>query len=126
MFKKILSLCLAVLMAAACLGMVACTDMNSGEAKMTDSPLPEVELTKDFDVPADFKIGFILLHDEASTYDLNFINAVKKVQAALGLTDEQINRYSKEFWDIQHFIPTPDGLMPIIIKGLKILNSLKK
>ncbi len=90
MFKKILSLCLAVLMAAACLGMVACTDMNSGEAKMTDSPLPEVELTKDFDVPADFKIGFILLHDEASTYDLNFINAVKKVQAALGLTDEQI------------------------------------
>ncbi len=91
MFKKILSLCLAVLMAAAvCVSMSACTDMNSGEAKMTDSPLPEVELTKDFEVPADFKIGFILLHDEASTYDLNFINAVKKVQAALGLTDDQI------------------------------------
>ena len=87
MFKKLLSLCLAVLMVAC---MVACTDMNSKEAKMTDSPLPEVELTKDFDVPADFKIGFILLHDEASTYDLNFINAVKKVQATLGLTDDQI------------------------------------
>ena len=91
MFKKILSLCLAVLMAAAvCVSMAACTDMNSGEAKMSESPLPEVELTKDFDVPADFKIGFILLHDEASTYDLNFINAVKKVQEALGLSDEQI------------------------------------
>ena len=91
MFKKLLSLCLAVLMVAAlCVSMVACSDMDSKEAKMTESPLPEVELTKDFDVPADFKIGFILLHDEASTYDLNFINAVKKVQATLGLTDEQI------------------------------------
>ena len=88
MFKKILSLCLVVLMAAAVFA--SCTDMNSDEAKLTESPLPEVELTKDFEVPADFKIGFILLHDEASTYDLNFINAVKKVQAALGLTDEQV------------------------------------
>ena len=87
MFKKIASLCLAVLMVVA---LCACSDMNSKEAKMTDSPLPEIELTKDFDVPADFKIGFILLHDEASTYDLNFINAVKKVQATLGLTDDQI------------------------------------
>ena len=90
MFKKILSLCLAVFMvAAACVAMTSC-DMGGGAAKMTESPLPEVELKKDFDVPADFKIGFILLHDEASTYDLNFINAVKKVQAALGLSDDQI------------------------------------
>ena len=90
MFKKILSLCLAVLMIAAIGAMASCGDMSSNEAKMSESPLPEVELTKDFEVPADFKIGFILLHDEASTYDLNFINAVKKVQAALGLTDDQI------------------------------------
>ncbi len=90
MFKKILSLCLAVLMIAAIGAMASCGDMTGNEAKMSESPLPEVELTKDFDVPADFKIGFILLHDEASTYDLNFINAVKKVQAALGLTDDQI------------------------------------
>ena len=90
MFKKILSLCLAVLMVvAACVAMTSC-DMGSNEAKMTESPLPEVELKKDFDVPADFKIGFILLHDEASTYDLNFINAVKKVQEVLGLSDDQI------------------------------------
>ena len=87
MFKKLLSLVLAVVMVAA---LVACSDMDSKEAKMTESPLPEVELKKDFDVPADFKIGFILLHDEASTYDLNFINAVKKVQETLGLTDDQI------------------------------------
>ena len=26
---------------------------------------------------ADYKVGFITLHDENSTYDLNFINAAK-------------------------------------------------
>ena len=38
----------------------------------------------------EFKIGFIMLHDENSTYDLNFINAAKEVQKKLGLTDEQV------------------------------------
>ena len=38
----------------------------------------------------EFKIGFIMLHDENSTYDLNFINAAKEVQEKLGLTDEQV------------------------------------
>lgn len=38
----------------------------------------------------DFKIGFICLHDEKSTYDLNFINAAKETQKALGLTDKQV------------------------------------
>ncbi|MBQ1966373.1 MAG: BMP family ABC transporter substrate-binding protein, partial [Clostridia bacterium] len=42
------------------------------------------------EVPADFKIGFICLHDENSTYDLNFLNAVYKIQETLGLTDEQV------------------------------------
>ncbi len=30
----------------------------------------------------DFKLGVILLHDEDSTYDLNFINAVKRCSEA--------------------------------------------
>ena len=90
MFKKILSLCLAVLMVAAIGATMASCDMGDTKAKLTESPLGEVELKKDFEVKEGFKIGFILLHDEASTYDANFINAVKKVQAALGLTDEQI------------------------------------
>ncbi|MBE6583752.1 MAG: BMP family ABC transporter substrate-binding protein [Ruminococcaceae bacterium] len=92
MFKKILSLCLALLMVAAlCATLASCSeDMESDEAKITDSPLGEVELKKDFDVPEDFKIGFILLHDEQSTYDLNFINAVEKVKTVLGLTNEQV------------------------------------
>lgn len=36
------------------------------------------------------KIGFIFLHDENSTYDKNFIDAVETVKADLGLTDEQV------------------------------------
>ena len=39
---------------------------------------------------SDFKVGFICLHDENSTYDLNFINAAKAAQSAMGLTDEQV------------------------------------
>ena len=36
------------------------------------------------------KIGLICLHDENSTYDANFINALKEVQKELNLTDEQV------------------------------------
>ncbi|MCR5584434.1 MAG: BMP family ABC transporter substrate-binding protein [Lachnospiraceae bacterium] len=42
------------------------------------------------DAKADFKIGVILLHDEASTYDLNFINGIKDAAKSLGLKDEQV------------------------------------
>ncbi len=38
----------------------------------------------------DIKLGVILLHDEDSTYDANFINAVKDAQEALGLSDGQV------------------------------------
>ena len=38
----------------------------------------------------DFKLGVICLHDEDSTYDLNFINGVKEAQKALGLRDDQV------------------------------------
>ncbi len=37
-----------------------------------------------------FKVGFIFLHDENSTYDKNFMDAAKAAQAALGLTDDQV------------------------------------
>ena len=90
MFKKILSLCLAALMIAAMgVSMVACSDPVV-TAQMTESPLPAVEIKADFELKDDFKIGFICLHDEDSTYDLNFINAVNNVKAALNLTDDQV------------------------------------
>ena len=38
----------------------------------------------------DLKIGVILLHDEDSTYDLNFINGVKEAAANLGLSENQV------------------------------------
>jgi len=90
MFKKILSLVLAVAMIATlCVSMASCNP-DAGKSKMTESPLPEAALTKDFTIPEDFKIGFILLHDRASTYDLNFIKAVEKVQETLALTNDQV------------------------------------
>ena len=38
----------------------------------------------------DIKLGVILLHDEDSTYDLNFINGVKEAAANLGLAEDQV------------------------------------
>ena len=37
----------------------------------------------------DVKLGFIFLHDENSTYDLNFMNGAKEACAALGLSEDQ-------------------------------------
>ena len=39
---------------------------------------------------ADVKLGVILLHDENSTYDLNFINGVNDAVKALGLSEDQV------------------------------------
>ena len=88
MFKKVLSLILAVAML--CTMAISFTSCFGATADMTEAPLTEVQLTKDFEVPADFKIGIICLHDEASTYDLNFINGVEKIKTVLGLTDSQV------------------------------------
>lgn len=39
---------------------------------------------------ADFKVGFIFLHDENSTYDKNFMDAASAAAKACGLTDDQV------------------------------------
>ncbi|MBO5521922.1 MAG: BMP family ABC transporter substrate-binding protein [Eubacterium sp.] len=36
------------------------------------------------------KVGFIFLHDENSTYDLNFINGAKEAAENLGLSEDQV------------------------------------
>ena len=66
--KKIVSLVLAMLMLASA---VVCFSSCSGD-------------------DGKFKLGVILLHDEKSTYDLNFIEAVKRAQDELGLADDQV------------------------------------
>ena len=42
------------------------------------------------DETAKVKLGVILLHDEDSTYDNNFINGVKDAQKKLGLSDDDV------------------------------------
>lgn len=90
MFKKLLSLVLVVIMClSACLAFGSCQNAGDGEDLLA-SPLPAPELKKDFDIPADFKVGFIFLHDDKSTYDKNFMDAAKQVQEVLGLTNDQV------------------------------------
>ena len=88
MFKKVLTLVLAVAML--CTMAISFASCGTVTADMTEAPLAEVELKKDFEIPSDFKIGIICLHDEASTYDLNFINGVKSMQEVLGLSESQV------------------------------------
>ena len=89
MFKKILALVLTVCMVCT-LGLALASCGGNAASGMSDSPLPIPEVNADFTVGEDFKIGFICLHDESSTYDLNFINAVLRYQDALGLANTQV------------------------------------
>ena len=73
--KKFLALIIALVMA---LSLVACGEQKQPDD--TDGPDGDQQT-------ATVKVGFITLHDENSTYDLNFINAAKEAIANLGLTD---------------------------------------
>ncbi|MBE6781216.1 MAG: BMP family ABC transporter substrate-binding protein [Ruminococcaceae bacterium] len=85
--KKLIALLLAVAMLF-CL--VACGGENEEALGMSEAPLAAVALKADYEIPDDFKVGFICLHDEKSTYDLNFLNGVTALKEATGLTDEQV------------------------------------
>ena len=86
--KKILAILMAAVML---LALTACGGAGAGDATgMSDSPLAAPEIKADYEVPADFKVGFICLHDDKSTYDLNFLNAADTVKKALNLTDAQV------------------------------------
>ena len=67
--KKFITMLLAMVMA---FSLAACS-----------SEKPETPATTE--EPAAFKAGFIFLHDENSTYDLNFLNATKEACEALGV-----------------------------------------
>ena len=92
--KKILAFLLAAMMV---LAFAACGEDNGG----TPTPTPDVKgmsadvlprnaMTPSVEIPADFKIGMICLHGENSTYDNNFIQALRQVQKDLGLSDDQV------------------------------------
>ena len=77
--KKFLALLLSlsmVLALSACGGTKSDEDNAKGDETKTDAPA---------ETATDFKVGFIMLHDENSTYDLNFINAAKEACEKLGV-----------------------------------------
>ena len=77
--KKFLALLLSLVMV---LSLAACGSSGAeGEGADTQEP------TDTSEPAADVKVGFICLHDENSTYDLNFINGAKAACEKLGITD---------------------------------------
>ena len=81
--KKILAI-LMVLALVFCT-FAACSKKGDTSADQTTSGTgsSETDYSK-------IKVGLICLHDENSTYDNNFIQAMKEVQAELKLSDEQV------------------------------------
>ncbi len=78
--KKFAALAMASFMA---LSLVACgsSSTDSSDASGESS----TETTAETKSASDIKVGFIFLHDENSTYDLNFINAAKEACEAAGV-----------------------------------------
>ncbi len=87
--KRLLAIVLAALMV---LSLAACStgSSNDNTQGMSDDILPRLDITSNVEVPADFKIGMICLHDENSTYDNNFISALKSAASGMGLSDDQV------------------------------------
>ncbi|MGM9660009.1 MAG: BMP family ABC transporter substrate-binding protein [Faecousia sp.] len=87
--KKILSLALVLVLVlglAACGGNTAAPAATEAAAQAPAAEAPAAEAPA---AAADVKLGFIFLHDENSTYDLNFMNGAKEACAALGLSEDQ-------------------------------------
>lgn len=91
--KKIVAILLALVLAVAGV-FVACSkggdDAKKGEDASSAPAASDSAKTDDVKVDPDFKVGFICLHDENSTYDKNFIEAAKEACKNIGLSDEQV------------------------------------
>lgn len=77
--KKIIALFLVMMMTTLC----ACGNSSNTSDKSSASNTSSTDDTKSEE--KDMKAGFIFLHDENSTYDLNFINAAKEACDKLGV-----------------------------------------
>ena len=85
--KKIVAMLLALVMVFA---LCAC-GQSAAPAASDTSAASDTAAASDAAAPAadSFKVGFIFLHDENSTYDLNFMNAAKAACEELGLSEDQ-------------------------------------
>ena len=98
--KKFLTLALALVMVLSCIAMFAsCGEGEPADTSAENGTSAEAgtageagttNATIDAVAKEDLKLGVILLHDEDSTYDLNFINGVNAAKEALGLDDSQV------------------------------------
>lgn len=83
--KKLAKILAIVLALALVLGLAACGGKTEDNGKEeTNTPVAE---GVDY---SNIKFGLICLHDENSTYDNNFISALKEVKENLGLSDDQV------------------------------------
>ena len=84
--KKLLALLLSLAMVFA---LVACGANNTGNNQQTNNNqgTNAPQEPDGGDETPSIKVGFIFLHDENSTYDLNFINGAKAACESLGITD---------------------------------------
>ena len=87
--KKFIAILLALVL---CLALAACGSGKSEPEATPEPTFPFDNNSEPFDVStlkkedvAKIKVGFIFLHDENSTYDLNFMNAAKDTCTAMGV-----------------------------------------
>ncbi len=94
--KKVLALCLALLIVVGCFA--ACGDKEPAD----DDKTPAV---------TDLKVGFIFLHDEQSTYDKNFMDAAKAACKNMGVEYAQKTQIpeSKDCYDAAVELIEVDG-----------------
>ena len=80
-FAKVLAIILSL---AIVFGLAACGNSNNNKPDETENQTPTAV--------SDIKVGFIYLHDENSTYDLNFIKAAKEACDKLGV--EKVEKFN--------------------------------
>ena len=83
MKKKSLALLLILVLTVAAV-LTACSGGRAGSANNSGDAAGDEGEQEGLAI----KVGFICLHDENSTYDLNFINAAKEACANLGISEE--------------------------------------
>ena len=88
--KKTLSIVLAMVLIIGVLAGCGSSASSSGssETVSNNAAAADTGAAADTEAAADIKVGFITLHDENSTYDLNFINAAKAACEQLGISEE--------------------------------------